>query len=344
MNILQLHKQALIVDGHADTFGKVLLGYDFFGSTSRMKVKRQGLPRSHPDFSTTHINYRRLKQGGLDLQFMAIYTPPHLTGTDATAYALRMLMGIRHAVRQGRGGIIVVESSKDLKQIPPKMGFLISMEGGSPLNGNISLLEVFYKLGVRSMTLTHNPPNELGDGIGSRNPFRPSRRKPKGLTAFGRDVIRAANRLGILLDVAHLGSTGFWELARLAKGPIISSHTGVRALCDIPRNLDDRQIKEIVRRKGVLGIFYLPEFIVKGKKNISVEDVVNHIQYVADKFGVDYVGLGSDFDGYNGVTRGLEDVSRLPNLTRALVKRGFNQTEIKKILGGNFLRVIKQVL
>ncbi|MBI4713246.1 MAG: dipeptidase [Planctomycetes bacterium] len=336
MNIQRLHHQAVVVDGHADTFGKVLMGYNFFGSAVRMKARHQRLPKSHPDFSSTHINYRRLKQGGLDLQFMAIYTPPHLTGADATAYALRMMSEMRYVVRQSRGGIIAVEDSKDLKSIPPRIGFLISMEGGSPLNGNISLLEVFYKLGVRSMTLTHNPRNELGDGINVK--------QPHGLTAFGKTVVKTANRLGIILDVAHLAKPGFWDMARYARGPIISSHTGVRALCDIPRNMDDHQIKEIVRRKGVVGIFYLPEFIVKEQKKVSIEDVVDHIAYVADKFGVDYVGLGSDFDGYNGVTRGLEDVACLPNLTRALVKRGFNQTEIKKILGGNFLRVIKQVL
>ncbi|MDI6787596.1 MAG: dipeptidase, partial [Planctomycetota bacterium] len=219
------------------------------------------------------------------------------------------------------------------------MCWVISIEGGNPLNKNLSLLDVFYDLGVRAIGLTHNPHNDLGDGIGVSN--------PKGLTPFGKEVVRRMNRLGMIIDIAHLAKPGFKDVIRLSRGPIISSHTGVRALRDIPRNLDDEQIKEIVRRKGVIGIFYLPEYLKKfsrKKDSAEVKDVINHIQYIADKFGVDYVGLGSDFDGYGGITYGLEDVTYLPNITAELVRRGFSEREIKKVLGGNFVRVIKKIL
>lgn len=354
--ILKSHHQAIIVDGHSDTFSKVMMGYDFFSGKRRPDAKY--MHKRGWAGAALHMDYPRIKRSGLDIQFMAIYTPPTYVGADATAYAMKMLFEIKHAIRQGmrcvcgaasrrsgKDAIQLILNRDDIKKLNTGIiGFLISIEGGLPFNGNIALVDTFYQLGMRSMTLTHNPRNELADGIGSRNPFKPSTRKPKGLTPFGRQVIKTANRLGIILDVAHLGSTGFWELARLARGPIISSHTGVRALCDIPRNLDDNQLKEIVRRNGVVGIFYLPEFIVRGKKVISIEDAVNHIQYVSDKFGVDYVGLGSDFDGYAGTCTGLEDVSKLPNITLSLARRGFNKAEITKILGGNFLRVIKQTL
>lgn len=344
--ILDLHRRAIVVDGHSDTFSKVLMGYDFFtGSQSSLQAGKSHIPRHGWASAGLHMDYPRIRRGGLDIQFMAIYTPPKFAGPDATAYALKMLFEIKQAILKSNGAIQLILNRADINKInADATGFLISIEGGLPFAGNLGLVDTFYRLGMRSMTLTHNPLNELAEGIGNRNPFKPSARKPKGLTPFGRQVIKAANRLGIILDVAHLGSTGFWELVRLARGPIISSHTGVRALCDIPRNLDDNQLREIVRRNGVVGIFYLPEFVVKGKKVVSIEDAVNHIQYVADKFGVDYVGLGSDFDGYAGTCTGLEDVSKLPNITASLVRRGFNKTEITKILGGNFLRVIRQVL
>ena len=368
----------------------------------------QGIPPTKPgQMAKSHVDFQRLKMGGTNLQFMAVYTPPNYVGLEArpndrshpvgraTTYALKLVFEILQAVRQsslpvsfpckresrinmdspafagaglleftphlmrGRNDeLVIVKSASDLTALVKRdaMGFLINIEGGNPLNKDLGMLKVFYDLGVRSLGLTHSVRNDLGDGIHVKN--------PKGLTAFGKQVVKELNRLGMLIDVAHLAKPGFNDVARIARGPIISSHTGIRALRDIPRNLDDEQIKEIARRKGVIGIMYLPEFIIGGtlsyqetrpngrssgriakqKLICRPRDVVDHIAYVADKFGVDYVGLGSDWDGYNGVTHGLEDCSYLPNLTKELVQRGFNQTEIRKILGGNFVRVIKQIL
>lgn len=351
--ITSLHRRATIVDGHADTFSKVLMGYDFFTGRKlpRHDVARRGGRSSdaHRGWAGAplHIDYPRLKKSGLNLQFMAVYTPPKYQGPAATAYAINCLFEIKQAIRQSRGDIKLVLDRKDVDAInkPGHLGFLISIEGGLPLNRNLGLLAAFHQLGVRALTLTHNPRNDLGDGIGNfshRNPH--GRGIRRGLTPFGKAVVKECNRLKILLDVAHLSKPGFNDLVRLSRGPIISSHTGVRALCDIPRNLDDDQIKEIARRKGLVGIFYLPEFLVAWKKRVHIDDVVRHIQYVADKFGVDHVGLGSDFDGYEGTVVGLEDAAKLPNLTAALAKKGFNRTEIQKILGGNYIRVLKQVL
>jgi membrane dipeptidase len=329
----------------------------------------RGIPPTKPgQQAKSHVDFQRLKTGGTNLQFMAVYTPPtpphqriwcggKYTGLEATTYALRMVFEILHAIREGnhrlhrfhrKDEITLIKSKEDLNQAIKNdaLSFLINIEGGNPLNKDTGMLKVFYDLGVRSLGLTHSVRNDLGDGIHVKN--------PKGLTAFGKSVVKELNRLNMLIDVAHLAKPGFNDVARIARGPIISSHTGIRKLRDITRNLDDEQIKEIARRKGVIGIMYLPEFIIGGtlsyqeiakqKLICRPRDVVDHIAYVADRFGVDYVGLGSDWDGYNGVTHGLEDCSYLPNLTKELVRRGFNQTEIKKILGGNFVRVIKQVL
>ncbi|MFA5794052.1 MAG: dipeptidase [Candidatus Brocadiia bacterium] len=339
--LLELHRKSFIIDGHADSFHQALAGRDFLTGKCRTDA---GRPHKHAS-ARPLVDYPRLRQGGLDLQFMAIFTPRVFRGPAATAYALKFLFEIHHAVRQSRGRLKLVLNAKDIAAPDPDYNyFLISIEGGLPFAGNINMVETFYNLGVRAFSLTQNESNELADGIGTQNPYKPTSFRPRGLTSLGRQAIRQANRLGMILDVAHLAAPGFWQLARLARGPIISSHTGIRALCDIARNLADDQLREIVRRKGVVGIFYMPEFIVRTQMVISIERVIDHIQYVADKFGVDYVGLGSDFDGYEGTCKGLEDVSKIANITYALDRRGFNKTEITKILGGNFRRVINQVL
>lgn len=374
-NTLKLHHQSFIVDGHADTFSKILaLSHQKTqrknkyhsplmgrrpkgqatprrsGAGATMQKSRQGTLKNFlhrtgktkaGTVASSHIDYQRLKNGGVSLQFMAIYTPPDFIGASATTYTMKMLFEILYTIKQSRNRIGLIKSSNDLNQAikNDSITFLISIEGGNPLNQNLSLLEVFYKLGVRAMGLTHNPHNDLGDGIGVK--------KPQGLTAFGKTVVKEMNRLGMIIDVAHLAKPGFNDVLRLTNVPIISSHTGVKSLIDIPRNVDDEQIKEIAHRKGLICIFNIPDFLKKftyPKNSATVKDVVNHIEYIADKVGVDYVGLGSDFDGYDGVVFGLEDVSYLPNLTNELVKRGFHQTEIKKILGGNFIRVIKNIL
>lgn len=320
---LKLHHRATIIDGHADTFGRLLKRQaDFFKPQKSL-----------------HIDFKRLVRGDVNIQFMAIYTPPRYQGVAAIRYALQMLNLIQRTIGQSHGRISLVTNRRDITT-GPRHKFLVSMEDGSPLAGELSMLAAFYELGIRSLTLTHNPRNQLGDGIGVKG-------KQRGLTSFGKKVLRECQRLGMLIDIAHIARPGFNDIMRLTRAPIIASHIGVRALRDIPRNLDDNQIKAIARTKGVIGIFYIPGYIknFKGPRDhASVTDVVDHICYVADKVGVDYVGLGSDFDGYQGKVRGLQDIAAMPNLTRELVHRGFNRIEIRKILGGNFLRVLRSVL
>jgi membrane dipeptidase len=171
-------------------------------------------------------------------------------------------------------------------------------------------------------------------------------------------------RLGMVIDVAHLAKPGVMDVLRMAKRPVISSHTGVQGVRKIPRNLDDQELKGIAAGGGVVGIFYLPAYVkrqpeplesaVQGAYNNSklriktkqvetadVKDVVDHMEYVAEKFGIDHVGLGSDFDGYGGVMKGIEDVTCLVNITAELLRRGYRDGEILKVLGGNFAGVLK---
>lgn len=320
----------MIIDGHADTFGKVLDSKTGFFERTVQTGASHRKPR--------HIDYHSLRQSGIKIQFMAIYTPHRYQADSATSYALSMLTRIRETVHQNHKPIGLVCSRADMRALKP-VNFLITLESGSPLAGDLALLRVFYQLGIRCLTPTHNPRNELGDGLAVK--------QPRGLTRFGKRVVRECQRLGILIDVAHLAYPGFKDVVRLAYKPIISSHSGVRALCDVSRNLNDEQIKLIAQTKGIVAVFYIPDFLKKrkGKRDaVTVSDVVDHIAYVADKVGVDYVGLGSDFDGYDGVVKGLENVAQLPNLINELRRRGFNQSEVQKILGGNFWRVMQAVL
>jgi membrane dipeptidase len=173
-----------------------------------------------------------------------------------------------------------------------------------------------YRLGVRLLTLTWNQRNQIADGIGES-------RTGSGLTEFGLKVIDEMNDLRMLIDVSHLSETGFWDVIKKSNDPIIASHSNCYALCPHLRNLKDEQIKAIADKGGVIGITFVP---------------------IVEKVGVDYVGLGSDFDGTDGLPLGLEGVDKIPNITEELLDRGYKEREIEKILGGNFLRVFKEVV
>lgn len=315
------HHEAVLVDGHMDTFMKEL-------DEGRSWFDRQ--PKWHIDFD-------RLRRSGTDLQICAIYTWPKYDGGEATLYASRMIGKVLAAEGRAAGRIRVVRSRRDLDGLGAKVtGLLISIEGGLPLAGKLDMLDVFFSLGVRAMGLTHNPRNLLGDGA--------TVKRPRGLTPFGKAVVRRLDELRMVVDVAHLHERGFRDLIRIARGPIISSHTGLCRFHDIPRNLTDFQVRKIAETGGVMGIDYLTEHLTGGPGSASVTDVVNQIEAVAEMVGVDHVGLGSDFDGYHSVTIGLEDVTGVPNITKELVRRGWGEKDVKKVLGGNFMRVLKRVL
>ena len=205
------------------------------------------------------------------------------------------------------------------------------------MEGDLGVLRVLYRLGVRLLTLTWNQRNQIADGIGES-------RTASGLTEFGLKVIDEMNDLGMLIDVSHLSETGFWDVIKRSKTPIVASHSNCYALCSHLRNLKDEQIKALTDKDGVIGITFVPNFLTQEKRKTAVKDVVSHIDYLVEKAGIDYVGLGSDFDGTGGLPLGLEGVNKIPNITAELLNRGYMEGEIEKILGGNFLRVFKKVV
>jgi membrane dipeptidase len=200
-----------------------------------------------------------------------------------------------------------------------------------------------YRLGVRSLTLTHFPRNELGDGSGADSGSH--------LSVFGREVVEEMNRLGMLVDISHINETGFWDVMELSKDPVLATHSNCKALCGHHRNLTDDQIKALAEKGGVMNLSFCAGFIKDGigfgdpeaLKKVTIEDWLDHLDHAVGLVGTDHVGLGSDLDGGCGFP-GLDDVTKFPDLTRGMISRGYADHDIKKILGANNLRVFKKVL
>ncbi len=253
---------------------------------------------------------------------------------------------------KSEGMISLIRTRDDLpdRVRPGNIAFLLHFEGAMPLQGSIHQLRNFYRLGLRSMQLVWNFRNELGDGVWEN-------RTKGGLTRFGVEVIKEMNRLGMVVDLAHMNREGFFQSLDAAEAPLIVSHANACGMLDNPRNLDDEQIKAVANQKGLVGILALPERVAK--KSASLEDLLNHLTYMADLVGIDHVALGLDFVKYDGprtlkdrhhplhapaLVTSFEEVEDLPSLIAGLIRRGYKGEEIGLILGGNYLRVLKTIL
>jgi membrane dipeptidase len=238
-----------------------------------------------------------------------------------------------------------------------KIGFLITMEGVEPLGDDLDLLRAFYELGVRAIGLTHARTNAAGHG----GIFAASGSSPKGLTPFGRDLVRECEQLGVIADLAHINPAGFKEIIDLTTKPLIVSHTNSRKFYDVERNITDEQIKMIGERHGVIGINSI--LVSPEKKETTLDRYVDHIEHVVDLIGIDCVGVGFDF--FEFIYRqwpdekkkwmaeklttphfipDLTNHSHAKNLTHKLIERGFGDANIEKILRGNWLRIFEEIL
>ena len=229
---------------------------------------------------------------------------------------------------------------------------MIGFEGGEAIANDLRLLKVYHTIGLRRLTLTWNNRNMIADGVTWQ-------RSKGGLTEFGADLVKECNKLGIIVDVSHITDQGFRDTLDVSDEPVIASHSNCRALCHHMRNLTDEMIKALTEKGGIIGVNYVPFFLKdmdfaklragddaekKKLESVTVETVVDHIDHMVEVVGnTDHIGLGSDFDGVPSIARGLDDASKLPNLTKALVARSYSDKEIIGMLGGNFLRVIKKI-
>lgn len=319
----QIHQKATVFDGHCDTILEVLNHKRSLGSRTLVG----------------HLDIPRMKEGGVDVQFFAVFIEDIYKPDRSLKRTLQLIDCFYKEIEKNQDDISLVTNYNQIEEVNSagKIAAILSIEGGEALEGDLGVLRVLYKLGVRLLTLTWNQRNQIADGIGES-------RTGSGLTKFGLKVIDEMNRLGMLIDVSHLSETGFWDVIKRSKAPIVASHSNCYALCPHLRNLKDEQIKALADKGGVIGITFVPNFLTQEKRKTTVGDVVKHIDYLVEKAGVDYIGLGSDFDGTGGLPLGLEGVDKVPNITGELLDRGYKEKDIKKILGENFLRVFKEVV
>lgn len=254
---------------------------------------------------------------------------------------------------KSNGMISLIRTRSDVpdRARPGNISFLLHFEGGKPLGGELAHLRNFHRLGLRSLQLTWNRRNELGDGVWEE-------RTKGGLTRFGVAVVKEMNRLNMLIDLSHLTRKGFFDALEASDGPVIVSHSNATSVYKSARTIEDDQIKAIAARKGLVGILAIGRNVTA--KGATVEDVVDHLEYMVNLVGVDFVGLGLDFTKYDGPRpladrpdrrpretppiENLQEVEDLPNLVEALRKRGFKDMDIAKVLGENYVRVLREVL
>ena len=323
---LRLHRHALVVDTHCDTLMKLM-----------PEKERKPQPRRLGERSDQgHIDLPRLVEGGVDCQTFAIYTGEHENEPWALRTALQMVDLLDRECKANEG-IVQVRSYDEIlaANSAGKVAALLSIEGAEPLMGDLGVLRIFHKLGVRMLSFTWNWRTPFADGLSAK-------RAESKLTDLGVEALREVDRLGIVYDVSHLSDSCFWDVVDVKEGPFIASHSNCRAVCDQQRNLTDEMIRALADHGGVMGMNFAPAFVDKNRA--TVERLVDHIDHIVKLVGVDYVGLGSDFDGIGSTPEGLEDVTKMPNITRELVRRGYSDEDIEKILGGNYLRVFKEVL
>ncbi len=327
------------------------------------------------------VDFPKMKAGGVDAAFFALYNSPSLTPDESTRYVLQMLSELYDQIDAAEGRVELAFNSEELLENKKRglTSVLITMENGAPIQKSLSLLRMFYRMGVIGMTLTHNADNEICDSCAGQ-------RRWGGLSPFGREVVAEMNRLGMLIDIAHCSDDTVRDCLELSKAPIVSTHSCCRAMASHRRNLSDELIKAISEKGGMVAVNFYPRFLSdafcteldscgledeadaieaafiadprnpeKVKAWVDVQnrlleldrpsyvDVVNHIEHVIDIAGIDYVGVGSDFDGIAVPPSGLENISCFPVLWEELRRRGYSEKDIEKVAGGNLLRVLKEV-
>ncbi|MEW6730414.1 MAG: dipeptidase [Acidobacteriota bacterium] len=358
----ELHRDALVIDGHADTIQLVLAGRDL-----AMRGK------------DGHLDIPRMREGGLDAQFFAIFVDSIYQGEAAAQRTRQIIDRIEHICKQHSEQLTLVRSAGETEEAVENgdIAILMGIEGGHAINNSLTVLEEFYQRGVCYLGLTWSNTNDWADAAGDVV-------RHHGLSDFGERVVREMNRLGMLIDISHASDETFYDVLATSKQPVIASHSACRALTNHPRNLTDEMLRALARNGGVCCINFYSEFVDEsyrrrqpryhkpsagalsakqfggnldawavarfqrfladnGNPPPDLTALIDHIDHAVKVAGIDHVGLGSDFDGISSLPRGLEDVSKLPAITCALAARGYSQNDIKKILGGNLLRVLRTV-
>ena len=282
------------------------------------------------------VDLHKMTEGRQDATIMVAYLPQTLE-EDPTAFADRIFDKIEEIVAQNSQYIALARTPDDLwlNKHRGLKSIMLGIENGIALDGHLERLQHFKDRGIVYMTLCHNGDNDICDSASRSNNTH------GGVSAFGQQVIREMNRLGILVDMSHAGEKSFYDALDISSVPIVCSHSSCRALCDHPRNLTDDQLRALAAKGGVAQITIYPGFLRRDSQ-ATILDVMAHLEHAIQVVGIDHVGLGTDFDGDGGVP-GLASSSELLNFTRQLLARRYSEADIQKIWGGNFLRVMQEI-
>jgi membrane dipeptidase len=339
------NSQPLAIDLHADTLQRVLDEGADLG-----EVSPQG-----------HIDIPRMRAGGLGAQFFSIWVNPrHFPGAQAVTRAWKLIEALKTQIARHPDDLELATAAADIERINAggRIAAAMGIEGGHAINGRIELVEEFFRAGVRYMTLSWSNSNEICGSSGDEG-------RERGLSEFGREVVRLMNRLGMLVDISHVSDKAFYETLDLTAKPAVCSHSNMREICHHPRNLTDDMLRALAQQGGVCCINFYPVFLDDNFSQLPVQlnkdsapanaardksasikapsvnyrRVADHIERAVEIAGIDHVGLGSDYDGIPSVPEGLEDISKLPTLVAELQRRNFDRTAIEKILNGNIMRV-----
>jgi len=335
-----LHKQTPLIDGHND-YPWALRELDPGRDLARAEISKP-VPSLMTDIP-------RLRQGGVGGQFWSVYTPSTMMGKEAVRVTLEQIDTVHRMAKRWPETFEMADTAADVERAfkAGRIGSLIGMEGGHSIDNSLATLRMFYALGARYMTLTHSTNLAWADASTDTAVLG-------GLSKFGEEVVREMNRLGMLVDLSHVSPGTMEDALRVSEAPVIFSHSSAKALCNVPRNVPDNVLQLTAKNGGVVMVTFVPGFISQAiadhdaKKaegpapRATLAQVADHIDHIRKVAGIDHVGLGGDFDGITQVVAGLEDVSKYPDLTAELLKRGYTDEDIKKILGLNVLRVMKQ--
>lgn len=351
-----------VLDTHCDTPSQIL------------RLRDLSLDNHH-----SHVDFPKLRRGGVDGVFFALYVPASLETEDAMEYAARMLSGVQKAVSDNPDVSAFACSYDDAmaNKAASRISIFLGLENGSPLGESFERLQYFHDNGVRYITLCHSANNQICDSCAS------AVKRWGGLSPFGKELIRQMNRKDMLVDVSHVSDDTFYDVLDCSTRPVVATHSCCRALCDHPRNMTDDMIRALAQAGGVIQINFYPIFLDPGfravldKSGISergeriesdfiaapsdaqkraawnaVQDelealkrpsyrlIADHIDHVVDLVGIEHVGIGSDFDGIEVTPSGMENISLMPLLFDELRSRGYSESDLARIAGLNFFRVL----
>jgi len=333
--VAAITKSAILIDTHNDIPSFTVDGADIGAS-----------PKTQTDIT-------RLHTGGVGAVFFSVYVAgTHVNGNHSANRALQMIDTVQHDILDRYPDTFSPAlTATDIEKAHRrhKIAGLMGLEGGHAIEDSPRLLRDYYRLGVRYMTLTHWNTNGLGDSATDVN--NPQVQHHNGLTPLGKEIVHEMNRLGMMVDISHTADKTFYDALETSQAPIIASHSSCRAITNAARNMTDDMIKALSKKGGVIHINMNCGFISQKSADApkgapvraTLADVVAHIDHARQVGGIEAVGIGTDFDGITCTPEGLDDVSKFPALTRALLEKGYSPADIKKIYGGNTLRLMRQV-